>query len=522
MEIKDDPKLYSSLKIKNKGSILISDKIARRWICDTIGCKGWQMSAYKMILLGYPISCSCISNKPLKLEIILPNDNITKISQIIKPLKCTKCYPCNKACEHYNIKLLYPELMEEWDFNLNKNILAENLTPYSEKIVSWKCKTIKCCHKWNGTIHSRIRNDGSILKNCPHCLKGTVCSHYNLKTKYPELYNQWDFERNENILPETVNFKSTIQIWWKCTDPRIFSCHRWTNSLKERLKSDGTILECPNCKNKIVCPHYNLKILYPDLIKEWDFIKNNINPETINQCDKYRAFWICKNFPEYHKWSTRVDHRTRSNSQCPYCTHGKASPIYNLGLLYPHLIPEWDITNGDITKVSPKSGKYFLWNCINGHQWKTRVVARTLHGSNCNKCQPAKYSKMQINWLNSIMKNEKIFILHAENGGEYYINNKIGHVDGFCKEKNTVYEFHGDYWHGNPLIHHHDDINSTNGKKYGELYNKTVIKSNKIRSKGYYLIEMWESDFLKQHTEYNYNSINKNIKEIVPHNNVNF
>ena len=38
------------------------------------------------------------------------------------------------------------------------------------------------------------------------------------------------------------------------------------------------------------------------------------------------------------------------------------------------------------------------------------------------------------------------------NIGEYYIPNSKYKADGYCKENNTIYEFLGDFWHGNPLI----------------------------------------------------------------------
>ena len=49
-------------------------------------------------------------------------------------------------------------------------------------------------------------------------------------------------------------------------------------------------------------------------------------------------------------------------------------------------------------------------------------------------------------------EEQEVSIQHAEKGGELRI--PIGEsyiqVDGFCKETNTVYEFHGDIFHGNP------------------------------------------------------------------------
>ena len=32
-------------------------------------------------------------------------------------------------------------------------------------------------------------------------------------------------------------------------------------------------------------------------------------------------------------------------------------------------------------------------------------------------------------------------------------------ADGYCKETNTVYEFNGDYFHGNPTIYDQTDEN---------------------------------------------------------------
>jgi hypothetical protein len=69
-------------------------------------------------------------------------------------------------------------------------------------------------------------------------------------------------------------------------------------------------------------------------------------------------------------------------------------------------------------------------------------------------------------------------------------------ADGYCEETNTIYEFHGDYWHGNPIIYPPNEINEVNGKSMGELYQKTIERENLIKSLGYNLVVMWESDFV--------------------------
>jgi hypothetical protein len=124
-----------------------------------------------------------------------------------------------------------------------------------------------------------------------------------------------------------------------------------------------------------------------------------------------------------------------------------------------------------------------------------------LRGQGCSKCALSNYSKMQICWLNFISKFYNINIQHAENGGEYRLN-KLK-MDGFCKEKNTIYEFHGDFWHGNPKKFNENDYNSICKTTFGKLYQKTLEREQQIRNLGYNLVVIWEHDW---------NNINKSIK----------
>lgn len=124
------------------------------------------------------------------------------------------------------------------------------------------------------------------------------------------------------------------------------------------------------------------------------------------------------------------------------------------------------------------------------------------NGSGCPKCANNQFSKMQIQWLELLSKLYNINIQHSLNIGEYTINNTRYRADGYCKETNTIYEFHGNFWHGNPKIYLENDINRCSKKTYGELYKKTLEKENKIKELGYNLEVMWESDW---------NKINKSI-----------
>jgi hypothetical protein len=125
-----------------------------------------------------------------------------------------------------------------------------------------------------------------------------------------------------------------------------------------------------------------------------------------------------------------------------------------------------------------------------------------LNGSGCPKCY-SNYSKVQIQWLEFLEKYYNISIQHAMNEGEFRVPNTRYSADGYCEETNTIYEFHGDYFHGNPKIFKSEEINKLCKATHGELYHKTLEKEQKIKELGFNLIVMWESDWIK---------INKAIK----------
>lgn len=75
------------------------------------------------------------------------------------------------------------------------------------------------------------------------------------------------------------------------------------------------------------------------------------------------------------------------------------------------------------------------------------------------------------------------------------INGKLYRVDALDKENKVVYEFNGDFWHGNPKKYDPNGINPINKIKFGELYEKTMKKREDLENNGYTVISIWESDF---------------------------
>lgn len=128
-------------------------------------------------------------------------------------------------------------------------------------------------------------------------------------------------------------------------------------------------------------------------------------------------------------------------------------------------------------------------------------------GQGCPKCaKTKKYSKAQIQWLEFLEKFYNIQIQHMGNSSqEFKIKSTKWKADGYCEATNTIYEYHGDFWHGNPKVYDPEFINPINQKTMGTLYANTLAREQKIRDLGYNLVVMWESDWKK---------INQSIKII--------
>jgi hypothetical protein len=75
------------------------------------------------------------------------------------------------------------------------------------------------------------------------------------------------------------------------------------------------------------------------------------------------------------------------------------------------------------------------------------------------------------------------------------LNNRIIKVDAIDSINKIIYEFYGDYWHGNPCIYNPKEINKVTGLSFEELYRKTIEREKVILDSGFSIINIWESDY---------------------------
>jgi|ERR1035437_925287 hypothetical protein len=146
------------------------------------------------------------------------------------------------------------------------------------------------------------------------------------------------------------------------------------------------------------------------------------------------------------------------------------------GNKYDYSCAEYDGMNKKIKIICPTHGLFL------------QLPGNHISGQGCKKCS------------NNISKAEKQYLDYIGISDKYRnftlkINGRLFKVDGFDPETNTIYEFNGDFWHGNPKKFKADDINPRSKKSFGELYSQTIDRQNILINSGYKVISMWENDW---------------------------
>ena len=128
-----------------------------------------------------------------------------------------------------------------------------------------------------------------------------------------------------------------------------------------------------------------------------------------------------------------------------------------------------------------------MWNIPTGSY--TRRLAD-------NELKPKSSVRMAIEWLERVAHKEGIHIRHQLSNTEKRIGSRKLPVDGFNAQTQTVYQFHGCYWHGHDCaLNRGKEFNEKRNKPMSELLEETRANTEYIRSKGYRVVEMWECEW---------------------------
>lgn len=338
---------------------------------------------------------------------------------------------------------LFPELIDEWDFDKNVEIKPTDITPNGEYKVWWKCKY--CGNSWRARVSDRTRGVG-----CPNCFDGYHTSfseqavYYYVKQCFPAAINGYKdaalgrYEIDIYIPELRIGIEYDGQNWHKDVerdkkkDRKINSCGIELIRLRETkcpeligsmshvipVVAEGdqndylgqairTLLDYLNEKHGVVtCITINLhkdqnailsdfehnkreKALSADssLLQEWNYKKNGaLRPEQVHIRSKRKVWWKCSVCG--YEWESTVYDRSVGHG-CPACV-GRAvnRGVNDLLSVRPEIAEEWDYEkNGDLKpeEIYYSSNEVVWWRCANcGKEWRSRISSR--ENVNCKTC----------------------------------------------------------------------------------------------------------------------------------------
>ena len=138
---------------------------------------------------------------------------------------------------------------------------------------------------------------------------------------------------------------------------------------------------------------------------------------------------------QYYKTNRTLKAAIKNNTRCIYCfIKGKNNPFY--GKKHSEKSIQKMIA-AKLGKNNPMYGKHHSEET----KQKLRELAIKRIENNIGQVTP-NYNPEACQILNEIMKEKKIFIQHAENGGEFQVPGTRFFVDGYDKENNVVYEYY--------------------------------------------------------------------------------
>lgn len=350
----------------------------------------------------------------------------------------------------------YPEIAAEYIQEMNEDPLIDILVT-SYKAVWWRCS--KCGNKWIAYVGNRVNKHSG----CPECSKGNQGSfmeyalylilkdtfkdaeyqfkingmsfdigipepatviEYQGRYYHNNEYNDYNVEKRDsdkrkfvesykNIKFITVNetyggdkirtihndiyFNADNKDKEEILKMIILELEKLLN-IKIGIRDDIITYTTQNLQLKEIDD--SLATRHPDLIAEWDYIKNRkLKPTQIKPKSNKKVWWHCSKCG--FDWRTSPAHRVADGTGCPKClalrgsgsgTHMVIEGVNDLKSLYPSIAEEWETELNNemglsLDKIAAQSNKAVWWKCKHcGHVYFDKVVYRTKRNHNCPIC----------------------------------------------------------------------------------------------------------------------------------------
>jgi hypothetical protein len=270
----------------------------------------------------------------------------------------------------------------------------------------------------------------------------------------------------------------SLFIEYKTNKQKIFISCKEHGSFSIRVDAHLQGKNCAKCNSDIK----NQKLL-EEFIKKSKIVHNNKFDYSNIKTYSNKVNIICPIHGEFKQYTWN-----HLNNDCPKCSKE------NRRLTLEEFLEKAKYIHGDKYNYSQVKFKHVCDKiniiCYKHGIFKQRVAPHIYKKHGCPKCSKI-ISKDEIEWLNSLN------IPKEYRNKQLIINNKSFYPDAYDIYSKTIYEYYGDYWHGNLNIYDANSINKINKMKFIDLYNRTVERENFFKQNGYTVISIWETDWLK-------------------------
>lgn len=290
-----------------------------------------------------------------------------------------------------------------YDFDKNNvNIDFTTLTIGSNKQVWWACNKK---HSFLMRVQNYVKTKRTTV--CPYCANKELLTGYNdIATVHPELLHEWDYVKNtdNNINPEKLRFNDNHEVFWKCANN-----HSWTASPAYRHRGYGKCIRCVSLGEN-----------FPELLAEWDYDKNTVDPFLVRYGSGEKIWWIGQECG--HSWESKLRKgRVEDNQNCPYCSGQRIFQGFNdLATMRPDLARLWSPKNAKKATETGTSGKRKnIWTDDCGHEWKNTIDVMKKHvDPSCPMCKSIIFTHPKIVKQFHHKKNKNIDIRQLTAGSD--------------------------------------------------------------------------------------------------------
>ncbi len=151
---------------------------------------------------------------------------------------CPVCAGKKIVAGENDLSSRFPALAAQWDGEENGSLTPEQVSPYSNRRVWWRCVL---GHRWQAAVSARTMHGSG----CPYCAGKRVLPGFNdLATRQPRLAAQWHPSLNGALTPEAVSPGSHQKVWWQCGEGHVWQARVFSRAGAEKCG-------CPVCAGRI-------------------------------------------------------------------------------------------------------------------------------------------------------------------------------------------------------------------------------------------------------------------------------